>query len=537
MKKSLAACLALCLLTFLLWKAPNQPQAADVGMASGKFNSLSYAPYRAWQSPQDKTYPTPAEISQDLALVATHAEGIRTYSSVEGTLPATLDAIRNHTDIVGLAKRAGLKVWLGVWLSSNPADNAKEMAAGIAEANAYPNTVTRVVVGNEVLLRRDLSVHDLIVDIDAVHAQVKQPVAYADVTDFWKQFPQIAPHVNIVMIHFLPYWENTPLSVSQALASIKSTTDEFKALFPGKRISIGETGWPSRGRSRGPAVPSRVNEAVFLRRFVTLAHQEGVDYNLIEAFDQPWKYADEGVAGANWGIWTTNREQKFPLTGPVVEHPHWPWYALLGALSGCLLFVAGGGKNPRLAVPAFALGNGFAFACMGTLPMLYNNWLRLDALVNLPLQALFALLVIRRAGAILEGTPLPPPVTGAQTLAALRRARFPLNHDSLWFIFLASAAIFEAMLVFAGRYRDAPLPVFIIPVIAAAIRLWNRDRPQNIAWEERLAAYALAIFAVLDIIVEGADNLDFMRWSLAAVLMAGPVILARPLRLRAAMRA
>jgi hypothetical protein len=400
------------------------------------------------------------------------------------------------------------------------------MAAGIAEANAYPNTVTRVVVGNEVLLRRDLSVHDLIADIDLVHAQVKQPVAYADVPHFWKQFPEVAPHVNIVMIHFLPYWENTPLSVNQALASIKSTTDAFKALFPGKQLSIGETGWPSRGRSRGLAVPSRVNEAVFLRRFVTLANQEGVDYNLIEAFDQPWKYEDEGVAGANWGIWTTNRTLKFPLTGPVVEHPRWPWYALLAALSGGLLFVAGGFKNPRLAVPAFALGNGFAFACMGTLPMLYDNWLRLDALINLPLQALFAFLVIRRAGAILSGATLPPPVTGAQTLAALRRGRFPLTYDSLWFIFLASAAIFEVMLVFAGRYRDAPLPVFIIPVIAAAIRLLSRDKPQNIAWEEILAASTLAGFAVLDTFLEGADNLDFISWGLAAVLMAAPVILA-----------
>ena len=526
--------MALCLLTFLLWKAPNQPQAADVTMTAGKFNSLSYAPYRAWQSPQDKTYPTPAEIAQDLALVATHAEGIRTYSSVEGTLPATLAAIRNHTDIVGLAKQAGLKVWLGIWLSSNPADNAKEMAAGIAEANAYPNTVTRVVVGNEVLLRRDLSVQDLIADIDAVHARVKQPVAYADVTDFWKQFPQVAPHVNIVMIHFLPYWENTPLSVSQALASIKSTTDEFKALFPGKQISIGETGWPSRGRSRGPAVPSRVNEAVFLRRFVTLANQEGVDYNLIEAFDQPWKYEDEGVAGANWGIWTTNRELKFPLTGPVSEHPHWPWYALLGAFSGCLLFVAGGFRRLRLAVPAFALGNGFAYACMGTLPMLYDNWLRLDALVNLPLQALFAFLVIRRAGAILASAPLPADATGAQTLAALRRGKFPLTYNSLWFIFLASAAIFEVILVFAGRYRDAPMPVFIIPVIAAAIRLWSRDKPGNLAWEEMLAAGTLAVFAVLDTIVEGAGNLDFLRWNLAAVLMAAPVLLAQWGRRRAA---
>ncbi|GLR66524.1 beta-1,6-glucan synthase [Acidocella aquatica] len=527
MKKSLFACLALSLLTFLLWKAPNQPQAGDVTMTSGKFNSLSYAPYRSWQSPQDKTYPTTAEISQDLALVATHAEGIRTYSSVEGTLPTTLAAIRNGTDIVGLAQKAGLKVWLGIWLSSNPADNAKEIAAGVAEASAYPSTVTRVVVGNEVLLRRDLPVDGLIADIDAVRAQVKQPVAYADVTDFWKQFPQVAPHVNIVMIHFLPYWENTPLSVDAAIASIKSTTDEFKALFPGKQISIGETGWPSRGRARGAAVPSRVNEAVFLRKFVTLANQEGVDYNLIEAFDQPWKYEDEGVAGANWGIWNTNRIQKFPLNGPVVEHPGWPWYALLAALSGCLLFWAAGFKNLRLAVAAFALGNGFAIACIGTLPMLYDNWLRLDALVNLPLQAAFAVLAIRRAGAVLSGAALPPVAAGAQTLAALRRGKFALTYDSLWFIFLASAAIFEVMLVFGGRYRDAPMPVFIIPVIAAAIRLWTRDKPQKISWEEILAANTLAIFAVLDTLIEGGNNLDFVAWSIAALVMAAPVILAQ----------
>ena len=246
------------------------------------------------------------------------------------------------------------------------------MAAGIAEANAYPTTVTRVVVGNEVLLRRDLSVDDLTADIDTVHAQVKQPVAYADVTDFWKQFPQVAPHVDIVMIHFLPYWENTPLSLGASIANIKTTTEQFKALFPGKQLSIGETGWPSRGRSRGGAVPSRVNEAVFLRQFVTLASQEGVDYNLIEAFDQPWKYEDEGVAGANWGLWNTHRIQKFPLTGPVTERPDWRWYALLGALSGCLLFGATGLKNLRLAAPAFALGNGFAIACIGTC-LLYTS--------------------------------------------------------------------------------------------------------------------------------------------------------------------
>jgi exo-beta-1,3-glucanase (GH17 family) len=516
MKKGVFACALLSVLTILMWAAPNRPQAGDVVMPAGKFNSLSYAPYQAWQSPLDKDYPTGAEVAKDLALVATQADGIRTYSAIEG-----------NYDIGALAKKAGLKVWLGIWLSSNPKDNAREMAAGIAEANAHPDTVTRVIVGNEVLLRRDLSVADLDADIDYVRARVKQPVAYADVSDFWEQFPQVASHVDIVMVHFLPYWEDKPLDVDTAIASIKASTEKFKAMFPGKEISIGETGWPSRGRWRGDAAPSRVNEAVFLRRFVALAQAEKVDYNLIEAFDQNWKYEDEGVAGANWGIWNAHRELKFPLHGAVTERPDWPWYAVLGALAGCLLFGSVGFRNVRLAVPSFALGNGYAIACIGTLPMLYDDWLRLDAVVNLALQAVFTVLVIRRADAVLSGAPLPEVTTGAMTLAALRRGRLLMNYDSLWFIFLASAGIFEAMLVFDGRYRDAPMPVFIIPVIAAVLRFWTRDRPKAMGWEELLAGNALALLAIVDAVIEGPDNLDFVTWNVAALVLAAPVLMAQ----------
>lgn len=516
MKKGLIGCALLSILGFFLWGMPNQPQAGDVTMPPGKFNSLSFAPYRAWQSPLTKSYPTAAQVAADLKLVATQADGIRTYSAIEGDY-----------DIGALAKQAGLKVWLGIWLSSNPADNAKEMAAGIAEANKHPNTITRVIVGNEVLLRRDLSVNDLIADIDHVKAQVKQPVAYADVTDFWRQFPQVAPHVDVVMIHFLPYWEDKPLDVDAAIAEIKTTTDGFKHMFPGKVISIGETGWPSRGRWRQGAAPSRVNEAVFLRQFVTLADKEHVDYNLIEAFDQDWKYEDEGVAGANWGIWNADRVQKFPLNGGVVEHPDWPWYAALGAICGSLLFAAVGFRDPRLAVPSFALGNGFAIACAGTLPMLYDNWLVLDAVVNLTLQAVFALLIIRRADAKFSGKIMPPPITAAATLAALRRGKLLMNYHALSFIFLISAAIFQMMLVFDPRYRDAPMPVFIIPVIGAVFRFWTKDKFIKPAWEDMLAANTLAVGAIASAIMEGQANLDFITWSVAALVLAAPIIIAQ----------
>ena len=516
MIRGLLTCLLLTGLGLFCWRAPNVKQAADVTMPGAKFNSLSYAPYQAWQAPGHKPAPTAKQVARDLALIAPLTGGIRTYSSIEGDF-----------DIGALAKQAGLHVWLGIWLSSNPRDNAREIAAGVAEANAHPDTITRVIVGNEVLLRRDLSVEALIADIDTVKAQVKQPVAYADVTDFWRQFPQVAPHVDVVMIHFLPYWEDKPLAVDAAIAEIKSTTDAFKTMFPGKVISIGETGWPSRGRWRGGAAPSRVNEAVFLRRFVTLATQEGVDYNLIEAFDQNWKYQDEGVAGANWGIWNAGRAQKFALNGGIVEHPDWPWYALLGGLCGSILFGVAGFRDLRLALPAFALGNGFAIACAGTLPMLYDGWLRLDALVNLPLQAAFAVAAIRRVAILRAGGVPAPGLTGAETIARLRRLRPGFSYDSLWFIFLAGAAMMQMMLLFDGRYRDAPMPVFIVPVIATVLRFWTRDKPRRLGWEEILAANVLAVGALADAIMEGGANLDFVTWNIAALVLAAPVLLAQ----------
>jgi exo-beta-1,3-glucanase (GH17 family) len=513
-KQAVAACAFFSLLTYFIWAGPNHPQAGNIAMPAGKINSLSYAPYGPHDSPLSKTYETPAQVARDLAIIAQHADNIRTYSAIQG-----------KADIPALAQAAGLHEWAGIWLSSNPRDNQREMDAGIAQANAHPHTITRVIVGNEVLLRRDLSVADLEADLDYVRARVKQPVAYADVTDFWNQFPDVAKHVDIVMIHILPYWEDKPLDLDAALASIRTQVEHFKTLFPGKIISIGETGWPSRGRWRGPAAPSRINEAVYTREVVALAAAEHVDYNLIEAFDQPWKYADEGVAGANWGLWNADRQLKFPLSGAVVEHPSWPWYAALAALAGTLLYLSIGARNTRLAMPAFALGNGFALACMGTLPMLYDNWLVLDALINLPLQALLAILALRRADAILSRRPLPAPTSAAQALAAWRRGKPLWNYHALTFLFLASAAVFEALLVFDGRYREAPTAVFIIPVLAAVLRLWTRDKPTALGWEDIIAANALALLALINAVQESAQNLEFLIWNIAALIIAAPVVL------------
>ena len=59
--------------------------------------------------------------------------------------------------------------------------------------------------------------------------------------------------------------------------------------FPGKRIVIAEFGWPSAGYNLRNAEPGPFEQASVLRNFVTRAEAIGMDYNIVEAIDQPWK--------------------------------------------------------------------------------------------------------------------------------------------------------------------------------------------------------------------------------------------------------
>lgn len=146
------------------------------------------------------------------------------------------------------------------------------------------------------------------------------------------------------------YWEDDPRGIDDALAHVADVRRVFGTRFAPKDILIGETGWPSEGRQRETAVPSRVNEARFIRGFVTLAESNGWHYNLIEAFDQPWKRANEGAVGGYWGLYDADRQDKGILEGPVSNLQDWPQWLLASALlmAGMLLLA---GRPPARRLP------------------------------------------------------------------------------------------------------------------------------------------------------------------------------------------
>jgi len=178
-----------------------------------------------------------------------------------------------------------------------------------------------------VLLRGDLEPDELIEYIRLVKKAVKQPVSYADVWSMYMKYPQLIKEVDFITIHILPYWEDEPISVMDAPAHIeriyKQVQKEADSISPNKSILIGESGWPSVGKQRGVSVPSVLNEAQFIRAFIKVATKNNFDYNIVEAFNQPWKAAFEGTIGANWGLYDGSRKQVFPLTGNVFEHLNW----------------------------------------------------------------------------------------------------------------------------------------------------------------------------------------------------------------------
>src|SRR5262249_48034162 len=177
--------------------------------------------------------------------------------------------------------------------------------------------------------------------IRSVKAQVTVPVTYADVWEFWLRYREIYDVVDFITIHILPYWEDFPIRAKFAAAHVNAIRQRMAVTFPNKEILIGETGWPSEGRMREGALPSRTNQARVVSEILSLAKQENFRVNLIEAYDQPWKRRLEGTVGGYWGLFdSVQRALKYPPGIPISNFPLWKWQMGAGMGLSLIVFVS-----------------------------------------------------------------------------------------------------------------------------------------------------------------------------------------------------
>lgn len=385
---ALVGALVACLHAGLWALSREQTTAPDF---RGQLSSISYTPFDGSADPRNGTPTSARQIREDLKALAPYTRAIRTYSSTHGS-----------DQIPAIANEVGLRVSLGIWLDKDAKRNAREIEVAIGLAKRHRN-IESIVVGNETVYRGeqipienlglradeaealtreesrriaeaknpedlkwtrdDINVVRLVRVIQRIKRETGLPVTTGEIHSVWSYHPALASGVDYIATHVLPYWEGIPATaaVDQAIRIHAS----LRRAYPGKRVMIAEFGWPSAGYNKHDAYPGEIAQAEVLRDFLSRAEAMGIDYNIIEAYDQPWKTFEGGV-GPYWGMFNTDRAPKFAWSGPITPPDHWKLAAiavLVGVLLSLPILTLAGATVAQvtlLAAAAHAVGSWFA---------------------------------------------------------------------------------------------------------------------------------------------------------------------------------
>jgi exo-beta-1,3-glucanase (GH17 family) len=496
-----------------LARAPIDPAA--------KLMCVSYAPFRDAQTPLLEATQIPREqIAADLAQLAKISDCVRTYSVDNG-----LDRVPE------LAAKVGLKVIQGIWLGSTRLKNLAQISTVVELTKQYPGVITSVVVGNEVLLRGEMTTADLAATIRSVKSQVSIPVTYADVWEYWLRNREVYEAVDFVTIHILPYWEDFPIRAKYAAAHVNDIRKRMAIALPGKEILIGETGWPSQGRMREGALPSRTNQARVVSEILDLAKQENFRVNLIEAYDQPWKRKLEGTVGGYWGlIDSAGRALKYPPGEAISNFPFWKLQMGCGMALSLLVFGAAWLTlrrrpwTPRLAAwIAVGLSATAAGILLGVAAdkMFYESygfggWLRWGALLAAGMAA-----PLLCANALMSGRALPTFVELLGPREDRTRSVLTVLLGAALVVTVLIAAETALGFVFDPRYKDFPFAALTMAVLPfATLMLLNRPQEGARPIAEAVFAPLFAIAALYTAFNEGLNNWQSL-WTCAVYFVLG----------------
>lgn len=268
----------------------------------GRLWGVCYGPFRDRENPDKGVFPSDEELKADIEMIPKLARAVRTYS-----LSKALGSIPK------LCERAGLDCYPGAWLGNHKSDNDTEVRELIriglnthqysdnieykvvVEEMDFPASldptsngssihqslllthVKGLIVGNEVLLRGDMTEDELISYIREVK-KTGVPVTSADVWSVWAKHPNLYGEVDFVIIHIDPYREG--VSIDEAALHVMKVWRYMSSMFSSKLVVIGETGWPSDGKQIRDAVPRPENQARFFKEFTEMAEKEGIPYFL-----------------------------------------------------------------------------------------------------------------------------------------------------------------------------------------------------------------------------------------------------------------
>jgi len=261
----------------------------------GKIHGISFSPYVEGQGPG--TVISEAQIRERLSFIQPYVHWVRSFSCTDG-----------HELIPAIAAENGLKTMVGVWLDADHEKNEEELANAIAVAKAGHAGI--LAVGNEVLLRGDLSEDELIDYINRAKAAAPGiEVGYVDAYFEFVDHPRVTAACDVILANCYPFWEGCP--AEHSLLYMKEMYRKAAQAANGKKVIISETGWPNVGSAEGGAVPSLENAIKYFINAYQWAEEEGVEIVYFSSFDETWKVDAEGDVGAYWGLWDKDGKPKY----------------------------------------------------------------------------------------------------------------------------------------------------------------------------------------------------------------------------------
>lgn len=273
------------------------------------FIGMDYSPFRVNQSPNEGTYPSNDDMIYDVTNGLLYLAGeIATYS-MAGT----------QSNIAAICSQYNLPCYPCAFLTaSDPAANTDQMNMLVTIANYnYPTTIG-LIVGSEPLTLYNYNSETLVSNINYVRAATggRIPVGTREIPYNFEAHPEIANACDFIMADIHPYWGQVP--IDQAAAWVIQQWQELTNDFPGKRVIIGETGWPTAGTNTQWSNPSVIantnNQAEFLTQFIPLAEANGIEYFIFEYRDEDWKIEDGyGPVEQNWGVVDVATQKKVGL--------------------------------------------------------------------------------------------------------------------------------------------------------------------------------------------------------------------------------
>ncbi|KAI1330003.1 glycoside hydrolase superfamily [Xylariaceae sp. FL0255] len=272
--------------------------------------------------------PSQNNVTRDLAVLSQLTNTIRLYGTDCNQTEMLIHAIDQ------LQMKDDIKIWMGVWLENNDTTNARQQSQMWNILDTYGDSYfTGVIVGNEVLFRKDLTETQLGDILDNTRKNMTAnnwnlPVATSDLGANWT--PTLANFSDYIMGNVHPFFSGEPVgdAANWATSFWDGQISSFKKSDASKNV-IAEIGWPTQGGTdcgtstvtscANGAVASIDNLNTMLSTWVCQALANGTTYFWFELFDEPWKiiYDTDGEDWEDhWGLMDVDRNLKSGVTIP-----------------------------------------------------------------------------------------------------------------------------------------------------------------------------------------------------------------------------